>query len=98
MVAVGLDHLEQLGLGFLPLVERGEGARDHQPAVQITGVVLQAAGPDLDRVARPPEREQRVAQADEESAGIPSEGLAQGVELLRRRRWAYRYHPANILL
>ncbi len=86
VIAVALDHLQQLGLRLLPLMQRGEGARHHQAAVEIGGVLAQAARPDLDGIARPPERNHGVSEPDERTAGITAERFAQLVELFRRRR------------
>jgi hypothetical protein len=41
---------------------------------------------DLDRVARPSQREQSIAQGDEGASRIPAKRFAQLIELLRRRR------------
>ena len=88
VVAVGLDHLEQLCLRLLPLVQHGEGAGDHDAAVEALGRELEPARTDVDRVARAPEREQSFAQGDKSPPGVAPEGVVQLLELFRAGGWA----------
>ena len=60
--AVDLDHAQQLALRFLPLMQRGVGAREHHAALEVVGRGLEADAADLQRVARAAEREVGLAQ------------------------------------
>ena len=65
MLLVGLYDLEQLTLGLFPFVQRTQRPAQHDAAVGVLRVGAQPALAHVNRVARPPERQVRLAEIDE---------------------------------
>jgi hypothetical protein len=77
VVAIGLDHPQELSLGLLPLVQLVEGLAEEQSPLDVLGVGLDAAGRHLRAITRATERQKRIRESNKATRWIPTIGIGE---------------------